>query len=105
MIESGKLPFEENLWLRGLAKDLNPAAAGSILKESRKREGTKLKAYLYALVTANLKAVREVVAMTAGMRAHKGQTVSKVIALHAYSVVCFFIWLYNAIYSGVISIF
>ncbi|MDR0597938.1 MAG: hypothetical protein LBG14_05465 [Treponema sp.] len=65
IIESGKLSFEENLWLKGLAKDLNPAAAGSILKESRKRGlGTGLRAYLYALVTANLRAIQEVVAMS-----------------------------------------
>jgi hypothetical protein len=37
MIESKKLPVEENLWLKGLTKDLNPAMAGSILKESRKK--------------------------------------------------------------------
>jgi hypothetical protein len=28
VIESKKLPVEENLWLKGLAKDLNPAIAG-----------------------------------------------------------------------------
>jgi ribonuclease HI len=65
VIESGKLSFGENLWLRGLTKDLNPAVAGSILKESRRRgREAKLEAYLYALVTANLKAVQEVVAMS-----------------------------------------
>jgi hypothetical protein len=65
VIESKKLPLEENLWLKGLAKDLNPAIAGSILKESRKKGlGTEFGAYLYALITANLKAVQEVIAMT-----------------------------------------
>jgi hypothetical protein len=65
VIESRKLPFEENLWLRGLTKDLNPAVAGSILKESRKKGivGTEFGAYLYALVTANLKTIQEVIAM------------------------------------------
>jgi hypothetical protein len=64
VIESKKLPLGENLWLRGLAKDLNPAMAGSILEESRKKGmGTEFGAYLYALVTANLKAIQEVIAM------------------------------------------
>jgi hypothetical protein len=36
-IENRKLPFEENLWLKGLTKGLNPAMAGSILKEGRRR--------------------------------------------------------------------
>jgi hypothetical protein len=64
VIESRKLSFEENRWLKGLTKDLNPAAAGSILEESRKRGlGTEFGAYLYALVTANLKAIQEVIAM------------------------------------------
>jgi hypothetical protein len=63
-IEGRKLLFEENLWLKGLAKDLNPAAAGSILKAGlRKDKRTELGAYLYALMTANLKVIQEVVAM------------------------------------------
>jgi hypothetical protein len=63
-IESKKLPVEENLWLKGLAKDLNPATAGSILEESRKKgTAADLAAYLYALVTANLKTIQEVLAM------------------------------------------
>ncbi|MDR3122218.1 MAG: hypothetical protein LBU16_00350 [Treponema sp.] len=64
VIESKKLPLEENLWLRGLTKDLNPAMAGSILEESRKKgRGTELGAYLYALINANLTTIQEVLAM------------------------------------------
>jgi hypothetical protein len=55
---------EENLWLKGLTKDLNPAIAGSILEESRKKgPGAELEAYLYALMNANLKTIQEVLAM------------------------------------------
>jgi hypothetical protein len=64
VIENKKLPFEENLWLKGLTKDLNPDMAGSILKESRKK-GTEVElgAYLYVLMNANLKAIQEIIAM------------------------------------------
>jgi hypothetical protein len=62
VIESRKLPVEENLWLKGLGKDLNPAAAGLILEKSRQKE-TELAAYLYALINANLKTIEEALAM------------------------------------------
>jgi hypothetical protein len=64
MIESKKLPFEENLWLKGLTKDLNAQAARRILEESRKKgPGAELAAYLHALINANQKAIQEVLAM------------------------------------------
>jgi hypothetical protein len=64
VIESKKLPFEENLWLRGLTKDLNTKATRSILEESRKKgPGAELEAYLHALINANRKAIEEVLAM------------------------------------------
>jgi hypothetical protein len=64
MIESKKLPFEENLWLKGLTKDLNAKSARSILEESRKKgPGAELEAYLHALINANQKAIEEVLAM------------------------------------------
>jgi hypothetical protein len=64
VIESKKLPVEENLWLKGLTKDLNAKAAGSILRESRKkRTETELEAYLYALINTNLKAIEEALTM------------------------------------------
>ncbi|MDR0719020.1 MAG: hypothetical protein LBF78_05240 [Treponema sp.] len=34
VIASKKLPFEENLWLKGLSNNLNAAAAGTILEEA-----------------------------------------------------------------------
>jgi hypothetical protein len=64
VIESKKLPFEENLWLKGLAKDLNPAMAGSILEASRKKgKEAEVAAYLYALINANQKTIEEALAM------------------------------------------
>jgi hypothetical protein len=36
VIESKKLSFKENLWLKGLSNDLNAAAVGTILEESGK---------------------------------------------------------------------
>jgi hypothetical protein len=64
VIESKKLPFEENLWLKGLTKDLNAKSARSILEESRKRgKEAEVMAYLYALINANQKAIQEVLAM------------------------------------------
>jgi hypothetical protein len=64
VIESKKLSAEENLWLKGLTKGLNAKAAGSILRESRKKgTETELEAYLYALINTNLKAIEEVLAV------------------------------------------
>jgi hypothetical protein len=67
VIESKKLPFEENLWLKGLSKDLNAEAADIILKESRKREQVReLGAYIYAILRANAKTIGEVLEMANG---------------------------------------
>jgi hypothetical protein len=67
VIECKKLPLSENLWFKGLTKDLNAAAAGTILEESRKRaKGEELAAYLYALINANRKIIREVIEMADG---------------------------------------
>jgi ribonuclease HI len=56
--------LEENLWLRGLTKDLNAKSARSILEESRKKgPGAELEAYLHTLINANQKAIQEVLAM------------------------------------------
>jgi hypothetical protein len=64
VIESKKLPVEENLWLKGLTKDLNAKTARSILEESRKKgPGAELEAYLHALINANRKAMQEVQTM------------------------------------------
>jgi hypothetical protein len=64
VIESKKLPLSENLWLKGLSKDLNAEAADIILKESRKRERVaELGAYLYAILRANAETLEEVYRM------------------------------------------
>jgi hypothetical protein len=64
VVESKKLPFEENMWLKGLTKDLNTKSARSILEESRKKgKGADIAAYLYALINANRKVIQEVLAM------------------------------------------
>jgi hypothetical protein len=64
VIESKKLPVEENLWLKGLTKDLNAKAAGSIVRESRKKGAeVELEAYLYALINTNRKAIEEALTM------------------------------------------
>jgi hypothetical protein len=59
VIESKKLSFEENLWLKGLTKDLSPVVAGSTLKESWKKDRqAELGAYLYVLILANLEVIQ-----------------------------------------------
>jgi hypothetical protein len=68
VIECKKLPLPENLWFKGLTKDLNAAAAGIILEESRKRtKGEELAAYLYALINANRMIIGEVLKMADGV--------------------------------------
>jgi hypothetical protein len=62
VIESKKLPLEENLWLKGLSNDLNAEVADTILEESRKREA-ELGAYIYALLRANTETIEEVYRM------------------------------------------
>ena len=60
IIESGKLPEQENLWLRSLVKGLSAVNAGSILNEKRKRgDKAQLGAYLNVLIRANPKAFME----------------------------------------------
>jgi hypothetical protein len=64
LIETKRLPMEENLWLKGLTKDLNAKSARSILEESRKKgKEAEVAAYLYALINANLKTIEEALAM------------------------------------------
>jgi hypothetical protein len=64
VIESKRLPLSENLWLKGLSNDLNAAAAGTILEESRKRKReAELGAYIYALLSANAETIEEVYRM------------------------------------------
>jgi hypothetical protein len=64
IIESKKLPPGENLWIRGLNRDLQAEIAGAILKESRRKGGkARMQAYLYAVLKANAKTLREVLEM------------------------------------------
>jgi hypothetical protein len=64
VIESRKLSSGENLWIRGLNRDLKVETAGAILKESRKRGGqARIQAYIYAVLKANAKTIREILQM------------------------------------------
>jgi hypothetical protein len=64
VIESKKLPLEENLWLKGLGDGLNVETAGIILEESRnKKKEPQMAAYLYAILQANAETVQEVLEM------------------------------------------
>jgi hypothetical protein len=60
-LKARKIPLTN----RGLTKGLNPAMAGSVLKESRKKgmRGTEFGAYFYAPATAKLRAIQEAQAM------------------------------------------
>jgi hypothetical protein len=60
VIESKKLPFEENLWLKGLSDDLS-AAAGAIPGESRKRTA-ETGAYIQVILSANKETIEEITA-------------------------------------------
>lgn len=61
VVESRKLPLEDNLWLKGLSDDLNVETAAIILEESRKRKReAELGSYIYALLRANAKTIEEV---------------------------------------------
>jgi hypothetical protein len=65
VLVSRELPTAENIWLKGLTKDLNEELAGIILKESRKiSEKMELGAYLYALICANRETIQEVLKMS-----------------------------------------
>jgi len=60
IIESGKLPEQENLWLKSLVKGLSAVNAGSILDKARKLgDKAQLGAYLDVLLRANKKAFME----------------------------------------------
>jgi hypothetical protein len=65
IIESKRLPLSENLWLKGLSNDLNAEVAGTILEKSWKRE-VEIGAYIYAILSANAKTIREVLKMADG---------------------------------------
>jgi hypothetical protein len=64
VIESGKLPLEENLWLKGLNRGLNAETAGSIMEASREKYGPDIAAYLHAVLLTNAKTIVEVSKMS-----------------------------------------
>ena len=64
IIESGKLPEEENLWLKSLAKDLQAANAGSIINRVQKSGNrASLGAFLEVLWKENPRAFSEAESM------------------------------------------
>ncbi|MDR2500866.1 MAG: hypothetical protein LBD37_07305 [Treponema sp.] len=64
IIESRKLPEEENLWLKSLGRGLSAAVLDRVLKQSaRWKKEAPAGAYLYAVLQANVEALREVLAM------------------------------------------
>jgi hypothetical protein len=63
IIETKKLAPEENLWLKGLNKDLNAETAGSIIEASREKYGPDIAAYLHAVLLTNAKIIEEAVKM------------------------------------------
>jgi hypothetical protein len=62
VVESKKLTAEENLWLKGLNRGLNKAAAGTILEVSWNK-GPEIAAYLHAVMQANPETIQEVLNM------------------------------------------
>ncbi|MDR2500952.1 MAG: hypothetical protein LBD37_07740 [Treponema sp.] len=64
IIETRKLPEEENLWLKSLGRGLSAAVLDRVLKRSaRWKKEAPAGAYLYAVLQANVEALREVLAM------------------------------------------
>jgi hypothetical protein len=64
VIESGKLPLEENLWLKGLNRGLNAETASVILKEGQKKDkDPDTAAYMYAVLLANAGILEEALKM------------------------------------------
>jgi hypothetical protein len=60
VIDSRKLSVEENLWLRGLNNGLKPLMLTQVSDKIRRQgKAARLKAYLYAFITANYTAIKE----------------------------------------------
>jgi len=65
VIDSRKLPVEENLWLKSLSNDLGYTAITEIGKEIDKQgKAARLAAFLYVLMQANSAAAREAIKMS-----------------------------------------
>jgi len=64
LIDSSKLPLEENLWLKGLSGDLNFSAFRKISAEiDRQGNMARITAYLHAIMLANLTTLKEEIKM------------------------------------------
>jgi hypothetical protein len=64
IIESRKLPDEENLWLKSLGRGLSAESLDRVLRESAPwKKKAEAGAYLYAVLQANAETLREVLAM------------------------------------------
>jgi len=65
LIDSSKLPFEENLWLKGLSDDLSSSAFRMISAEiNRQCNVQQITAYLHAIARANPEALEEAIKMS-----------------------------------------
>jgi hypothetical protein len=70
VIDSRKLPEEENLWMRNLGGSVDTAALGRIAVEiGRRGKAARTGAYLDAIARANVETVREAVRMSDSMAA------------------------------------
>jgi hypothetical protein len=64
IIESRKLPDEENLWLKSLGRGLSAESLDRVLRKSTPwKKEAEAGAYLYAVLQANAETLREVLAM------------------------------------------
>ena len=64
-VDSRKLPVEENLWLKGLNKRLDPLEIIKISEEVRRLEKTaRVQAYMDAIAKANYHAIEEAMSMS-----------------------------------------
>jgi len=72
IINSGELPEEGNLWLRGLSNDLNYSAFGKISAEiGRQGTAARISAYLQAIAQANPAALKEAIKMSDSLTLEK----------------------------------
>ena len=64
VIDNRKLTVEENLWLKGLNKQLDPLMVVQIVEEAKRKGKTaRIQAYIEAIAKANHKAVKEAINM------------------------------------------
>jgi hypothetical protein len=64
IIESRKLPDEENLWLKSLGRGLSAESLDRVLRKSAPwKKEAEAGAYLYAVLEANIETLQEVLAM------------------------------------------